>query len=163
MLKGQGWGGAGGGERKQPEATLEGSESVPRAFILHSALGPGSIRDADTVCRFGELRVGLPGEGEPHRGAPKDPPSPCPWTWAPHEASLHRTVGVSSTEPGNSGCINPQPETAHLLGLRDTSESGIQGHRQFQGQWRKCFRLSLLKLSRDGFCRRSLITLVSLN
>lgn len=165
MLKGQGWGGAGGGERKQPEATLEGSESVPRAFILHSALGPGSIRDAETVCRFGELRVGLPGEREPHWGAPKDPPSPCPWTQAPHEASRHWTVGMSSTEPGNSGCLNLQPVTAHLLGLRDTSEPGTQGHRHsFRasgGNASVC--LFLLKLSRDGFCRHSLRTLISLN
>lgn len=111
----------------------------------YSALSPGARlyqRCRDSLSLWG-AQGGSPWGRGTTPGAPKDPPSPCPWTRAPHEASLHWTVGMSSTEPGNSGCINLQPETAHLLGLRDTSESSTQGHRQFQGQWRKCFRLSL--------------------
>lgn len=62
------WGGAGNNAvRKQWEATLDRSESVPRAFTLCSAWGEalsGMLRESDIVCRFRELAVSLE-KGEP--------------------------------------------------------------------------------------------------
>lgn len=54
--------GLGRGWKQRSEATLDGSESVPRAFTLCSAWGEalsGMLRESDIVCRFGELAVSL--------------------------------------------------------------------------------------------------------